>query len=99
MNTPSASRPHLFGLLAGLALAAGLAFASITLASAWTRIAENNTINVTGSARKNIRSDLVVWRSSFSVEASSLIEAQQKLRDDNAKTAAFFSNRGIKGFV
>jgi len=96
MNPP---RPHLFGLLAGLFLAAGLAFASLTLASAWTRIAENNTINVTGSARKNIRSDLVIWRASFSAEAPTLIEAQQKLRADYAKVAAFFKNRGFEGFV
>ncbi|MEJ1971005.1 MAG: SIMPL domain-containing protein [Lacunisphaera sp.] len=96
MNSP---RPHLFGLLAGLFLAAGLAFASLTLASAWTRIAENNTINVTGSARKNIRSDLVIWHAGFSVEAPTLLAAQQKLTADNAKVAAFFKTRGFAGFV
>ena len=99
MNTPSAPRPHLFGLLAGLALAAGLVFTALVLANAWTRIAESQVINVTGSARKNVRSDLVVWRSSFSVEAPTLIEAQQKLRADHAKVAAFLTNRGIDGFT
>lgn len=99
MNTPSAPRPHLFGLLAGLALAAGLVFTALVLANAWTRIAESQVINVTGSARKNVRSDLVVWRSSFSAEAPTLIEAQQKLRADHAKVAAFFTNRGIEGFT
>ena len=99
MNTPPASRPHLFGLLAGLALAAGLVFTALVLANAWTRIAESQVINVTGSARKNVRSDLVVWRSSFSAEAPTLIEAQQKLRADHAKVAAFFTNRGIEGFT
>jgi hypothetical protein len=99
MNTPSAPRPHLFGLLAGLALAAGLVFTALVLANAWTRIAESQVINVTGSARKNVRSDLVVWRSSFSAEAPTLIEAQQKLRADHAKVAAFFTNRGIAGFT
>jgi uncharacterized protein len=99
MNTPSASRPHLFGLLAGLALAAGLVFTALVFANAWTRIAESQVINVTGSARKNVRSDLVVWHASFSVEAPTLIEAQQKLSADHAKVAAFFSKRGIEGFV
>jgi hypothetical protein len=99
MNTHSAPRPHLFGLLAGLALAAGLVFTALVLANAWTRIAESQVINVTGSARKNVRSDLVVWRSSFSAEAPTLIEAQQKLRADHAKVAAFFTNRGIDGFT
>ena len=87
MNPISHPRPHLFGLLAGLALAAGLAFAAVVLASAWTRIAESQVINVTGSARKNVRSDLVVWRASFSVDAPTLIEAQSKLRADHAKVA------------
>lgn len=99
MNTPSAPRPHLFGLLAGLALAAGLVFTALVLANAWTRIAESQVINVTGSARKNVRSDLVVWRSSFSAEASTLIEAQQKLRADHAKVAAFFTGRGLGSFT
>ena len=99
MNTPTPSRPHLFGLLAGLALAAGLVFTALVFANAWTRIAESQIISVTGSARKNVRSDLVVWRSSFSVEAPTLIEAQQKLRDDYAKVAAFLAKRGHEHFT
>lgn len=98
MNSAPPSRPHLFGLLAGLALAAGLVFTAMVLANAWTRIAESQVINVTGSARKNVRSDLVVWKASFSVEAPTLIEAQEKLRADHAKVAAFFAARGIEGF-
>ena len=96
MNTP---RPHLFGLLAGLFLATGLCLASLVLARAWTRIAESQVVNVTGSARKNVRSDLVVWNAGFSVDAPTLLEAQQKLRADHAKVAAFFSKRGIASFV
>jgi hypothetical protein len=99
MNSSPVSRPHLFGLLAGLALAAGLVFTALVLANAWTRIAESQVINVTGSARKNVRSDLVVWRSSFSADAPTLGEAQQKLRADHDKVAAFFTARGITDFV
>lgn len=93
------ARPHLFGLLAGLFLATGLCFAALVLARAWTRIAESQVVNVTGSARKNVRSDLVVWRANFSADAPTLLEAQQKLRADHAKVAAFFSTRGIEGFA
>jgi hypothetical protein len=50
MNLPSSSRPDLFGVLVGLALAAGLVFASLVFADAWTRISESQVINVTGSA-------------------------------------------------
>jgi uncharacterized protein len=99
MNAHSPSRPHLFGLLAGLALAAGLVFTALVFANAWTRIAESQVINVTGSARKNVRSDLVVWSASFSADAPTLAEAQEKLRADHAKVAAFFSTRGITGLA
>jgi len=90
------SRPHLFGLLAGLFLAAGLAFAATTLASAWTRIAENNIIAVTGSARKNIRSDLAVWQANFSVEAPTLLDAQKRLQEDHGKVAAWLAMNGLE---
>lgn len=96
MNPP---RPHLFGLLAGLFLAAGIGFASVTLASAWTRVAERNVINVTGSARKNVRSDLVVWRANFSVQAETLLQAQEQLQADHAKIAAFLAAHGIHDFA
>src|SRR5882757_3735706 len=99
MNTPSASRPHLFGVLAGLALAAGLVFAALVFANAWTRIAESQVINVTGSARKNVRSDLVIWRASFSADAPTLLEAQQKLREDFARVTTFLANHGLTEFT
>jgi hypothetical protein len=97
MNPTLPPRPHLFGMLAGLALAAGLVFAALVFANAWTRIAESQVINVTGSARKNVRSDLVIWRAAFSADAPTLLEAQQKLRSDHARVVAFFSQRGVEG--
>jgi hypothetical protein len=98
MNPNLPSRPHLFGVLAGLALAAGLVFAALVFANAWTRISESQVINVTGSARKNVRSDLVVWRANFSTDAETLLAAQQKLRADLAKVSAFLAARGLAEF-
>jgi len=89
------TRPHLFGLVAGLFLASGLCFASLVLSHTWTRIAESQVINVTGSARKNVRSDLVVWRANYFVDAPTLLEAQQKLQTDFAKITAFLKARGL----
>lgn len=63
----TASRPHLFGLLAGLFLAFGLCLATLLLTGSWTRLHESSAVEVTGSARKNVRSDLVAWRCHFSV--------------------------------
>lgn len=97
MENPS--RPHLFGLLAGVFLAAGIVFASLTVAGAWTRIAETQVVNVTGSARKNVRSDLVVWRASFATEDASLLGAHEKLAADLAKVERFLRGRGVTDLV
>jgi hypothetical protein len=97
MENPS-SRPHLFGLLAGLFLAAGLCFASIVFARTWTHLHESQVIDVTGSARKNIQSDLVIWRASFSVEDAELLNAHAKLRADLAKVREFLQSQGAGEF-
>ncbi len=94
MNNPPA-RPHLFGLIAGLFLATGISLASIVLARAWTQIHETQLIDVTGSARKNVRADLVIWRAAFSVDAATLLEAQQKLKSDRARIDAWLAAQKI----
>jgi uncharacterized protein len=93
------SRPHLFGLLAGLALAAGLCFASVTFTRAWTRISEDQVINVTGSARKDVRSDLVVWRAGFSSEAATLPEAHARSQADLARVTTFLHAANQHDFI
>jgi uncharacterized protein len=92
------SRPHLFGLLAGLFLAAGIAFASLILARAWVHIHESQVIGVTGSARKNVRSDLVIWRSRFAVEDESLIGANDKLKAGLVAVERFLRMKGVNEF-
>ncbi|WP_162525292.1 SIMPL domain-containing protein [Rariglobus hedericola] len=93
------SRPHLFGLLAGLALSAGLCFASITFTRAWTRISEDQVINVTGSARKEVRSDLAIWRASFTSDADTLTEAHQRSKADLAQVEAFLKAADQSDYV
>lgn len=93
------SRPHLFGLLAGLFLAAGLVFASFIVVGAWTRISESQVINVNGSARKNVRSDLVIWRASFTVDDESLLGAHEKFKADYAHVESFLREHGAADFA
>lgn len=88
-------RPHLFGVLAGLFLAAGLAGAAAIVASTLTRLNDSTAINVTGSARRNVRSDLIIWRANFSVDAPTLLEAQRQLQADLAKVTNFLQVHGI----
>jgi hypothetical protein len=89
-------RPHLFGLLAGLFLSASLCFTALVLAGAWTKISDSRVIEATGSARRNVRSDLVIWRAGFSAEAPTLLEAQQRLKADRAKVEAWLDAKGVK---
>jgi uncharacterized protein len=93
------SRPHLFGLLAGLALAAGLCFASITFTRAWTRISEDQVIAVTGSARKDVRSDLGIWRAGFSSDAPSLADAHARSQADLARVETFLRTANQTDYV
>ncbi len=96
MNIPS--RPHLFGLLAGLFLAAGLAFSALVMARTWVHLHESQLIDVTGSARKNVRSDLVIWRARFAVEAETLLAANDRLKSDLAKVERFLRGKGVENF-
>ena len=83
------SRPQLFGMLAGLFLAAALVFSAMIGTSAWVKIKNSQFVTVKGSARKNIDSDLAVWRGSFVVEAETLIAAQHAARESRDKVLAF----------
>jgi hypothetical protein len=95
INSP---RPHLFGLLAGLFLAVGIAFSSLVMTRTWIHLHESQLIDVTGSARKNVRSDLVVWRARFGVEAESLLAANDRLKTDLAKVERFLRAKGVENF-
>lgn len=95
INSP---RPHLFGLLAGLFLAVGIAFSSLVMTRTWIHLHESQLIDVTGSARKNVRSDLVVWRARFAVEAESLLAANDRLKTDLAKVERFLRAKGVENF-
>lgn len=93
------AKPHLLGLVAGLFLAAGLVVSSMLATAAWLKVRNTQFVTVKGSARKNIKSDLVVWRGAFTVEATNLVEAQNKLRNDRAIVDGFLAGAGITNFA
>jgi uncharacterized protein len=92
-------RPQLFGLLAGLFLAGGLVAASMVVTRAWLRISESQVITVTGSARRNVVSDLAVWRGSWVVESTGLLEAQQNLETARKRVVQFLEASGATNFT
>jgi hypothetical protein len=55
----------------------------------------DQTITVTGSARKRITSDLVVWRSAISFQAPTLSEAYRSLAEAVPRVKAYMVSKGI----
>jgi hypothetical protein len=96
MNT---ARPQFFGMLAGLFLAAGLVLSSMLGTTAWVKIKNSQFIKAKGSTRKNVTSDLVVWKGSFTTEAPTLLDAQHKLKADATKVGQFLSDGGVTNFI
>jgi hypothetical protein len=59
------------------------------------KTAQNDYINVTGSATKSFVSDLIVWRGSFSKSAKTSKEAFVKLRNDAAAVRNYLIKNGV----
>jgi uncharacterized protein len=92
-------RPHLLGMLAGLFLAAGLVLSASIATTTWLKVKNSRYVSVKGSAKKDIQSDLVIWRGSFTAEAADLLAAQRKLKDDAARVEQFLRNKGVTNFL
>jgi hypothetical protein len=86
-------------MLAGLFLAVGLVLSSMLATTAWIKIKNSQFITAKGSTRKNVKSDLVVWKGSFTTEAPTLLEAQKKLKDDAVKVGQFLNGNNVTNFV
>ena len=93
------SRPQLFGMLAGLFLAVGLVLSSMLATTTWLKVKNSQFITAKGSTRKNVKSDLVVWKGSFTTEAPTLLEAQQKLKANAVKVGQFLTGNSVSNYV
>lgn len=90
------SAPTRRGVAGPLILALGLMGAAWIVGSSAIRIADSRaTITVTGSAKQQIRSDLVVWRGMFSAQSPSLQSAYADLAASGAKVRAYLASKGI----
>lgn len=84
------------GLGGGVALAVGLVIASIIGGYSFVRGKRGDqTIVVTGSARKRIKSDMAIWRSGVSYQATSLAEAYRSLSENVPRVKAYLISKGI----
>ena len=85
---------HLFN--AGLALAIALVMSSIVLGWSYTRVKKGDeAVTVTGSARKRIKSDLVVWTAAVSFQAPKLSEAYSQLSDNVPRIKQYLISKGV----
>lgn len=84
-----------------LVLAFGLILSTVIAANGFVKARGNNSgneniISVTGSAKKQIKSDLIVWKSSFSVKAPALTTAYADLNSSRVKVRDYLISQGVK---
>jgi hypothetical protein len=92
------SRPHLPGLFAGLFRAARLLISAMLATTTWLKVRISQFIPVKGSARKDVESDMVIWKGSLTTEAVTLLETQQKSKEDASKVEQFLRDRQMTNF-
>ncbi len=81
---------------AGIALAIGLVLASMIGGWAFVKGKRGDqTITVTGSARKRIRSDLVIWKAGVSYQAPVLSDAYRSLSENVPRVKSYLIGKGI----
>lgn len=84
------------GVGAGIALAIGLVLASVIGGLAFVKGKRGDqTITVTGSARKRIKSDLVIWKAGVSYQAPVLSDAYRSLSENVPRVKSYLIGKGI----
>ncbi len=81
--------------LAGLALASGLIVSTVVATRALVRVKADDTIQVTGSAKRRIRSDLIIWSATASARAPAMKDAYRELAGSVAKVTAYLEKKGV----
>jgi uncharacterized protein len=83
-------------LRAAIALALGIVIAASI--GAWSFVHVKNreqTIVVTGSARRRIKSDMIIWRTGVTANAGKLADDYQALSRDVARVKAYLISKGV----
>lgn len=79
----------------GAALAFGLMVSTVVGARALVRIKADETIQVTGSAKRRIKSDLIIWSAKVSSHGPSMQAAYKTLAGETPKLTAWLQQKGI----
>jgi len=95
-SPPVPANPTFIGVIA---LAGALVWATSIAAGTWKHVKEKpfeRTINVTGSAKKRITSDLIEWSATVEARSMDRTESYRTLKAQVGKTIAFLQGHGIK---
>lgn len=77
-------------------LALGLIISSLVVSSSMLKLKiAGNSITVTGSAKKQIKSDLAVWTGSYSSQSPELNTAYNQLNKDQETVKSYLKTQGI----
>ncbi|MFA7159064.1 MAG: SIMPL domain-containing protein [Kiritimatiellia bacterium] len=84
-------------IILGICIASATVAASVILSQGFLKVMKftREQISVTGSARQDIRSDLAIWRSSFSRRDAEPAAAYKKLKEDLAQVKKYLVSKGI----
>jgi hypothetical protein len=81
--------------LMGLALGTALVISTVVGARALVRVKSDETVQVTGSAKRRIRSDLVVWSAKVSARAPTMKEAYKTIASEMPKVTDYLGKKGV----
>jgi hypothetical protein len=85
-----------YWLNAGAAMALGLIISSMIFGWFYSKTKKGDeAITVTGSAKKRIKSDLVVWSAGVTAQSAQLTEAYKQLSDGIPKIKQYLISKGI----
>lgn len=81
---------------AGFALAVALVLSSIVIGWSYVHTKKSDqTVTVTGSAKKRIKSDLVVWKAGVSYQAAHATDAYKSLTDAVPRIKQYLISKGV----
>ena len=85
-------------IILGICIATATVAASVILSQGFLKVMKftREQISVTGSAQRDIRSDLAVWTASFSRREAAAADAYRKLKEDLAKVRKYLVAKGVK---
>jgi hypothetical protein len=92
-NMEKDTKSYLFN--GGIAIAVGLILSALVNGWFFSSIASNDSITVTGSAKRRIKSDLVVWKAGVSYQAPTVADAYRAVSSDIPKIKAYLVSKGI----